>query len=334
MAVSQTILERVYAKVESAWGVAATLAGADCMRHTKCVLRADQAFIASSDKTGSISASEGALGARGGTWSLDWEARPHGTAGTVPDCDPILEAAFGQAATISAGVSAIYSLNSAIKGFSLGRYRQPANVMQQMGIGCVVQELAFSFVQQSNCRFTASGSNLWVPDSITFASLDSGGKGGLVSFPAEPATPTTNGTPVNGLAGTATLDGNTTVQIRAANVRLVTAIEVPRDRLFAGQYGSSPERDILGVFVDLTIVDEDIAAVTGLYTKALLGTKIAITLEAGTGTGTRIQWSMPLCKLPMPELDDSARKWASNLSGIRAYASTLTALDEVALKFY
>jgi len=334
MAVSQSILERVFAKIEANFGTAVTLAGANCMRHTKCTLVADQAYIPSSDKTGSISATRGKPGARGGRWSLEWEARPNGAAGTKADCDPILEAAFGAAGTVVASTSVTYNLASAIKSFTLGRYRQPATVMQQIGIGCVVGELGFTFEQQANCKFSASGTSLWVPDSVTFSSLDTTGKGGLGAFPAEPETPVTNGDPVNGLTGAATLDGNTTVQIRSAGVRLVTAVEIPHDRLFNGQYGSSPERDILGAFLDLTVVDEDIAAVTGLYSKALAGTPIDIILEAGATAGARIQWTLKNCLLPMPELDDSARKWASNLRGIRAYPSSATALDEASVKFY
>ncbi|MCC6591607.1 MAG: hypothetical protein IT168_33280 [Bryobacterales bacterium] len=334
MAVSQSILERVYAKIETAFGTAATLAAANCMRHTKCSLTAEQAYIQSSDKTGSISATRGRPGARGGRWSLEYEARPNGVAGQKPDCDPILEAAFGQAATVVASTSVTYSLANAIKSFTLGRFRQPSTVMQQVGIGCVLQELGFSFEQAANCKFTANGSSLWVPDSVTFSSLDATGKGGLGAFPPEPASPVTNGEPVNGLAGTATLDGSSQAQIRSASVRMSMAVEIPRDRLFAGQYGSSPERDVLGAYVDLTVVDEDIAAVTGLYSKALSGTPVDIVLEAGSVTGNRFKWTLKNCLLPMPELDDSARKWASNLRGIRAYSTSLTSLDEVSLMVY
>jgi hypothetical protein len=328
MAVSQTILERIFTATESAWGTAATLAGGDYMRHTKCSLIAEQALIPSSDKTGSISATKGASGARSGRWSLEWEGRPNGVAATVPDCDPVLVAAFGKAAT-----AGVYSFDSAIKSFTLGRYRQPSGVMQQIGIGCVVQELGFNFEQNANCMFTASGSCLWVPDSVTFATLDSGGKGGLASVAAEPGSPVSNGSPVNGLAGSASLDGSAVVQIKSASVRLATAVDIPRDRLFAGAYGSAPERDILGVTLDLSIIDEDIAGVTGLYVKALAGTTVNITLTAGTTSGARIVFTFANCLLPMPALDDSARKWAANLSGIQAYATTASSLDEMTLSF-
>lgn len=334
MAVSQTILERVYTKVESAWGTAATLAGANKMNFTKCAIEGEQGDIPSNDKTGTISEAVGAAGPRGGRWSLEWEARPNGTAAVVPDCDPIFQATWGQAATVVPSTSVEYSFANLVKSITIGRYRDPNTVMQQLLIGGVVQELQFAFAQNANCKITASGTGLFAPDSITFGSLDAGGKGGLGSFPAEPGSGVTNGEPVNGLAGSASLDGSTAVQIRDANIRVQTAIECPRDRLFAGQYPSAPERDKLRVFMDLVIVDEDIAGVTNLYTKALTRTRVPIVLTAGATAGSRFQFTAASVLLPMPSLSDDARKWAANLRNMRCYPTTSTALDELKLKIY
>jgi hypothetical protein len=339
MSIALSILERIYVQPEAVFGTApntsgtATVAGSNYVRHTKSTLQATQALIPSTDKTGSISATQGAIGARGGTWSLDFEARPNGAAGVVPDCDPILQAAFGQAATIVASTSATYTLANAIKSFTMYRFRQPSTIQQRAGIGCVVGDMSFAFAQNANAKFTLNGTCLWVPDSKNFPSLDTVGKGGLTTFPAEPGSPVFNGTPVNGLAGSATIDGGSTMQIRSAAIKFTSAIVIPQDRLFAGQYGSSPERDILSVTLDLSIFDEDTAAVTSLYNKALAGTTINIVLVAGSVAGSMIEFGLNDCLLPQPQHDDSARKWAANLTGIRAYATTLTSLDEFYLKF-
>ena len=205
--------------------------------------------------------------------------------------------------------------------------------MQQVGVGCVVSELAFEFAQNANCKFRMNGTNLWVLDSKNFSATDSTGKGGLTSFPSEPGSPVYAGTPVNGLNGTATIDGDTTAMVRSATVRLQTAIEIPNDRLFGGQYGSAPERDILGVFVDLSLFDQSTSAQTALYTKAQAGTPIDIVLEVGNTAGSIITFTLNDCLLPIPELTDDARKWAANLNNIRAYASSTTALDEFTLAF-
>jgi hypothetical protein len=339
MAVSQSILERIYVQPESTFGQApntsgtATVAGSNYMRHTKSTLEPTQARIPSTDKTGSISATQGAIGARGGTWSLDFEGRPSGAAGTPPNCDAVLQAAFGQAPTVVPATSVTYALNSAIKSFTMYRFRQPSTIQQRAGIGCVVSDMSFAFAQNANCKLTLNGTALWVPDSKNFSSLDTIGKGGLTTFPAEPGSPVFAGNPVNGLAGSAVIDGGSTLQIRSAAIKFTSAIVIPQDRLFAGQYGSSPERDILSVTLDLSIFDEDSAAVTSLYNKALAGTTINIVLTAGSVAGSMIEFDLNNCLLPQPAHDDSARKWAANLTGIRAYSTTLTSLDEFTLKF-
>ena len=339
MAVSQSIIEQVYVQQESTWGQipnssgTATVAGGDAMRHTKCDITAEQQEIPDKDKTGSISYTRGSSGARGARYSLTWEARPNGAAGVEPDFDPLLVAAFGQAGTVVASTSVTYSLANVIKSFTLYRFRQSSSVMQQAVAGAVIQELDFSFALDANCTFTASGTGLWVPDSKGFSALDSTGKAGLSAFPADPGSPTTNGNPVNGLSGSATIDGNTDIQITAASLKIAPGIQIPRDRLFSGRYGSSPERDRITATLDLTIIDEDIASITSLYQKAQAGTAVDITLIAGSGAGTSITWTLSNCLLPQPGLNDSARKWASDLRGIQAFPTSTTSLDEITLAF-
>ncbi len=340
MAVSQSILERVYGQLETDFGIipnatgVATLSGADYMRHTRCTINAQQDRIDSSDKTGTISATIGAPGARGGNWALDWEVRPSGVAGTAPDFDSVLQATFGQAPTVVASTSVTYNLSSVIKSLSLFRFRQPSTMLQQCSLGSVVQELAIAFEQQANIRFNANGTSLWVADTKNWSTLDTTAKGGLTNFPAEPGSPAYSGTPVNSLAGSGTIDGSTSFQIRNLAVRIQPGIVVPRDRLFAGQYGSSPERDILGVYCDLSVFDEDTVAMNALYTKALAGTPINLVFVGGSVAGSRVEIGLRNCLLPFPGLSDDARKWASNLQNIRAYPTTLSSLDECYLKFF
>ena len=333
MATSNTILERVFTKKQSGtYSTAIALSGSNYMRHTKCSLLSRQGDIPSSDKTGSIGMSIGSAGARVGEWSLEWECRPNGAAGTAPDADPVLECAFGLK-TVDAGVSVTYTPLAAISSFTLGRYRQPSTVMQQLAHGCVVSDLSFAFEQSANCKFTASGLARWVVDSVNYSGLDTTGKGGLGSFPTEPATPVSNGSPLSGLVGIATIDGSTSLSVRSCGIKMATGITLPSDRLFNGQYGSAPERDKIMATMDLVVVDEDQSYVTGLYSKALARTPVDISLQLGDVDGAKVFWALKNCLLPMPALDDSARKWAANLSGIVCHPTTNTSLDELSVSF-
>lgn len=339
MATGLSLAERIFVQSESTFGTvpntsgAATVAAANYMRHTRATLNATQGEIQDRDKNASGDLTLGSAGVRGGNWSMSWEARPRGSASWRPDWATVLESATE--ATGSSPGSGVYdfalSTSATVKSFSMYRYRG-ASLMSQLGIGCVANELRFVMEQGQNARFEASGPCLWVRDSVNWSTDAGASLGGLTlaaqaAFPTEPTGYVGNGVPVNALAGVATLDGNTTVQVKTASVILRPGWEIPQDRLFAGAYGSAAERDTREFTIDLSVIDEDIAAVTGLYSKARSRTAIAIVLEAGSVTSNRFKWTAASCILPEPALGDDARKWAANLSGIRCYAPTALALS-------
>lgn len=339
MAAGLSLAERIFVQPEAAFGEvpntagAATVAASNYMRHTRASLNATQGEINDRDKNASGDLTLGSAGVRGGNWSLSWEARPRGSSAWRPDWAAVLESAM-EAAGSSPG-SGVYdfalSTTPTVKSFSMYRYRG-AGLMSQLGIGCVPNELRFVMEQGANCRFEASGPCLWVRDSVNWSTDAGVGLGALTlgaqaAFPTEPSSPVGNGVPVNALSGTATLDGNTTVQVKTASVILRPGFQIPQDKLFAGAYGSSAERDTREFLIDLSVIDEDISAVTNLYSKARSRTPIAIELVAGTVTSNRFKWTGASCVLPEPAFGDDARKWAANLAGIRCYAPTALALS-------
>lgn len=340
MATSSTIFERVFAQVETTWGIApnssgtATVAGADYIRHTRCEMVPAGTRIASSDKTGTKSATRGAVGVRSGRWTLNQEIRPSGTAGTAPDVDPLLQAAFGQAPTIVAATSVTYALHAtAIKSASIYRFRSPASVAQQLIVGAVVQELSFQFEQQANAQWTFTGTGLAVPNSKTFSILPTIPKGGLTSFPTEPASPVSNGAPVSSLAGSVTIGGHTSLQVTSCGIRMQTSIDTPSDRLFGGGYASGPESDTLAAFLDITIVDEDTAAIDDILQNIENNVTMDVEFVCGSTAGQRVKIQLNDVEFPDPQLDDSGRKWVLNLRGARAYSTNSTAADEIKVIF-
>lgn len=106
-------LERIYLQNQTAFGVipnsagTATVANSNCCRHIKAMMDSSAGLLIRRDKTGSRTATQGILGRKNAKWSLEMSLAPNGTAGVIPDCDPVFQSMFGQAATVTSGTVAI-----------------------------------------------------------------------------------------------------------------------------------------------------------------------------------------------------------------------------------
>ncbi|CAB4130900.1 hypothetical protein UFOVP130_43 [uncultured Caudovirales phage] len=335
MAFSFSRNERIYLQVESVFGTipnstgTATVAGSNCCRHVKAMLKPDVALLKRPDKTGTRTRPPGVAGRKTGSWSMDLSLAGNGTAGVVPDIDPVLQALFGNAATISAGVSATYSLSDAVKSFVLWSFRTPSTVMQRAAAGCVVKEATFK-LGQDIASLSMSGTCQWVPDSIVFSGTDTAGKCGLTTFPAEPGSPVTNGNIIAGFTGVATFDGNVLANIRSATVKIATGNDINRD-VFGTFYGDAAEGDARDVTVSFDLFDSDAAGTTNLYTKAISKSGINIVLQIGTVAGNIWTLTIKGVQLAVPSMDDGQRRWVASFGDGGATGSTGTALDEVSL---
>ena len=76
-------------------------------------LQNEVALLERPDKTGTRSQEGMTSGRKVGRWSIEMSLAANGTPGTVPDCDPILVAMFGQTAALGAGSFAISSSTNA-----------------------------------------------------------------------------------------------------------------------------------------------------------------------------------------------------------------------------
>ena len=112
-------LERAYVQTQPVFGTipnssgTATVTGTNAMRFMKMELQNDPALLVRQDKTGTRSQEGMVLGRKVGRWNIQLDVAANGTAGVVPDCDPILQAIFGQTAAIGAGTFAISSSTNA-----------------------------------------------------------------------------------------------------------------------------------------------------------------------------------------------------------------------------
>ena len=112
-------LERAYLQKQPTFGTipntsgTASVTNSNACRFMRMELQGDVALLERQDKTGTRS-QEGMVGGRkAGRWSIEMDLAANGTAGTAPDCDPILVAMFGQTAAVGAGSFATASSTDA-----------------------------------------------------------------------------------------------------------------------------------------------------------------------------------------------------------------------------
>lgn len=119
MAYSLSRNERVYLQKQSdprvipnSAGVA-SVAVANYVRFKKAQLNPQVALLTRPDKTGTRTATRGVLGRKAGNWSIDLSLTGSGTPGTVPPCDPLLTALFGQNGQLLSGSGTVTNATNA-----------------------------------------------------------------------------------------------------------------------------------------------------------------------------------------------------------------------------
>lgn len=112
-------VERAYLQAQPTFGTipnssgTATVGNSNACRFIRMELQNEVALLERPDKTGTRSM-EGMTGGRKmGRWSIEMSLVGNGVAGTAPDCDPILQAIFGQTATVGSGSTSITSSTDA-----------------------------------------------------------------------------------------------------------------------------------------------------------------------------------------------------------------------------
>ncbi len=112
-------LERAYLQIQPVFGTipnttgTASVSNSNACRFMHMELQNETALLVRGDKTGTRSM-EGMTGGRKvGRWNISMDLAANGTPGTVPDCDPILQAIFGSTAAVGSGTASIVSSTNA-----------------------------------------------------------------------------------------------------------------------------------------------------------------------------------------------------------------------------
>ena len=306
----------------------ATVTNTNACAYGKLTLTPTVAQIQRPDLTGSRGTLPSIKGRMGGNWAMEMSLAS-ATAGVVPDCDPILQSLFGQAATVVASTSVTYSLSDNIQSFVLFRFRQPSSLTQHLGFGCVVKEATFS-VGPDIATMSASGEAVFVLDSDNFGNTLTAAKGGLTVFPTSPTTPVTHGNAVIGFTGLITMDGNTIANLKTATIKITTGNDTVKDT-FGSYVASGTEGATRTVGVTFTLDDDDATATQNLKAKAFSQTPVDMSIQVGTFAGNIWTFTLKQVQLAQPSYSDGQLRFHADFAESFAHGTSITANDDVTL---
>ena len=312
--------------------VASTFTGSNCCRHTKINIKTTNPRYPRNDKTGTLSRTPGAGGRRTCNVDITMDVAANGSPGVAPDCDPILQSLFGGAGTPVASTSYTYNIyDQGQVPVTVGHYRLPSTMRQQIAFGVNFSTMKMSFNEDKVSSVQFTGSGVWAPDSMQFATLDTVGKGGISSFPAEPSSPTTNGPPAAAFLGSLTLDGNSIVRLKSASLTYSRPWQAvfPYGGYYATLFAPGPRR----VGLSFEVYDDDSTTMTDLVAHGIEDNVLGAVLVNGNVAGNTWTHTLSGLQLDMPDLDDSSggNLWTAKWDEAQASVSSISATNEYVL---
>lgn len=336
--------ERVFIGTQAALGTIPNSGGVSTQTSWKllrsvangCKLKANRPLTPVPWKTGTRSTQPGILGKLGGSFGLSGLPMIlSGTPGTASDLETLFAGIFGQAGTVSAGVSVSYAFNdTAFLPFLLTRFQHSlTSLTAQTAYGCTPSEITFTLNGQV-FEMAVSGGVYNVIDSENFANEDTAGKGGLTAYPLEPSSPTVTGSIQNSFEGIATFDSNvmdpTTASLLSCQIRIQTGYILYADNfgtLYAGSQGGGTR----AVTVSATFQDTDNAALTNLKVKAKAKTPMNISMQIGKTAGQICTFNLKSVQLNIPDYSDDDARVTVNFGDSMAHASAIANIDDLTM---
>ncbi len=329
--------QKCYPQIQSAFDSipnssgTATVGNSDCCLITSLTTEANQAEIKRPDKTGSLDSLPAQAGRRIASVSASMSAAGNGAAGTAPDCKNFLQGVFGAAGVVVASTSVTWSLADVLYYLAIWHFTTGvANATQMVAFNTLIQKLEATFGGDVP-TLTFSGESGWVLDNDQFAdgSTPSAAKGGLSSFPTEPASPVVNGTHPPGFKVTAVIDGNTFTNIISGSVTLEVMREL--NKISNGEFAQAGVPGDRRVMPRWTMVDNDSSALRSLKQKAFTRTPVNAVFTVGTVAGNRWVHTVNNIIVPRPKFSDQGTRRIVIFDGGEAYPSALGARDHYTL---
>lgn len=329
--------ERCYIQVTHPWDGevpnsgspgSATLANGDAIRHISASLSVDNPTIPLRAKTGSRSRLSGQSGRRSGNFSLEIPLMGSSGAGSAPDSGPLFEAIFGQAGSVSAGVSVTYAFADTIPGLAVWLFNDPSatNTFDRVLGGGVVNEFEMRPNLADIATLRVSGPGVYVANKPNFSSLDTGGKMGLSAFPSEPGSPSYTGSEMPGDYGSFTLNGVGTFKLADWTIRGALGRSVRH--AFGSRYPSVPIQGNRAITLDVSLYLENTSDQADLRHLVYSKTEMDGTIVIGDTAGSILTLTCSNMQMPSEEVVDGEAEQMLNLNGLTMAATSASVTDE------
>jgi hypothetical protein len=287
-------------------------------------------------KTGNSSPMIGVRGRQGASGTLTGPLIPSGVAGTPPDNDVLMQAIFGKAAVVAAGISVTYSLADALFYLFMPSYNKNAGMSSPTNtylMGAIPTQATFklggNFLDFS-ANFTAVGRG----DSLTFASYTGGDallKGALTAFPVEPSLPTQNGNVIPGFGsgGSAQFGGSTVAELRSTvDIQFDLGIAPVADG-FNDAYPIGFLRGLRKVSISrIQCIDSDGSGLNALKTSSYNKVPIAIALSVGGVAGSTITFNLANVQVDGFEFSENGDALDVIFPNAMAHQTTSSSIDD------
>lgn len=331
MATGTSKSEIVFVTRESTYATAVAAGNGDYLLTKSLAMQNQSPLLNPPEKVISSGQTIGISGRRSATWDLSCLVRPSGTAGTPPDLQYLIESVLGAAATVSAGVSVTFPTGPSNLSMNLWRYRDPSGLTQQVAIGAIANSMSLR-CQDGYIDASFGGSARWILDTDNLASTATAGKGGLSSIAARPSAPVSSGEPLTSFIGSLTMDGVAYGSARDLTLTVDAARAIDNTTIFNGAFGGEPYAGLKQVTFEVTITDDDTAALKALKAKCAAGTTWALALVVGGTAGSIMTINLARIRTDAINFDDSAPTWGCKMRG-QTYLSAASASDEMTIVF-
>lgn len=319
---------RAYVTPVTTFGTAVAPGNGNAFRYIDLTCTPTQQESIRPDIQPSFDITIGTLGRRSTTYSGSCSLAAASGAGAAPDIGPIIKAALGKQ-TLVGGTSATYECDDTLLYVDLWQYVSPGTGDHEAACSSVVKTLEFEFGgDYALVRFSGEAGRYMTSQS--FSSLDSTGKAGLVAFPTEPAAPVVNGAAISGYRGTITIDGNVYTIARTGKVTMDNGAELQKDG-WGTDYPAAGAQSQRQVTFDISLYDDDSAALNSLKAKAVTGTSVDASFVLGAVAGGIYTFTLKNLLMSKPVYDNSGVKRVCTFNANKAHATSGTSKDALTI---